>query len=384
MATFPTLKFEDSTSSDIEEKLLQSGRISLSDLVAATIGTLDSEQTSSSINFSNCADSEVYTSDDNSNQSSSSFKVSNQSNMLFLSESTNDLSCSTNADKSNKLTKQNESYDSDLDEACTFVDSDAFQDQIMTTKGTELRSPPSLVSASTIPKCESQQNTSLPRLLHSPPDILLNNPLFKDLQAVLLDECKMGVSHISKALLDACTPHFIMDVYTRERVIQKKFGYLQKSYPQKTDQLLKFFQHHFKLIEMERFKLLKEKNLCQSYRYTLHSHFDSDLHKIMDHVEKSLKLLDKAANGRSSNRYIPYIPRKQSRLSRRAVKMMEEWYARNCEHPYPKSETVEAIAQAGGITNEQVKKWFANKRNRCKNACTVLDFSQQLMKQTMA
>ena len=51
-------------------------------------------------------------------------------------------------------------------------------------------------------------------------------------------------------------------------------------------------------------------------------------------------------------------------LSAVAVRVMQNWYDRNSEHPYPSHDTCAVMAQAGGITVEQVKKWFANKRLR--------------------
>ena len=51
-------------------------------------------------------------------------------------------------------------------------------------------------------------------------------------------------------------------------------------------------------------------------------------------------------------------------LSVLAVRVMQSWYDRNAEHPYPSHDTCTVMAQAGGITVEQVKKWFANKRLR--------------------
>ena len=51
-------------------------------------------------------------------------------------------------------------------------------------------------------------------------------------------------------------------------------------------------------------------------------------------------------------------------LSAVAVRVMQNWYERNAEHPYPSHDTCSVMAQAGGITVEQVKKWFANKRLR--------------------
>ena len=51
-------------------------------------------------------------------------------------------------------------------------------------------------------------------------------------------------------------------------------------------------------------------------------------------------------------------------LSAVAVRVMQNWYDRNSEHPYPSHDTCTVMAKAGGIIVEQVKKWFANKRLR--------------------
>lgn len=66
---------------------------------------------------------------------------------------------------------------------------------------------------------------------------------------------------------------------------------------------------------------------------------------------------DKPSNSNSSRKY----------LSQTAVDMMESWYALNVQHPYPSDEVVKYIAQKGGVTVTQVKKWMANKRVRCFN-----------------
>ena len=54
-------------------------------------------------------------------------------------------------------------------------------------------------------------------------------------------------------------------------------------------------------------------------------------------------------------------------LNQMAIRIMKTWYQRNIRHPYPSQDTAEFFAKAGGITVEQVKKWFANKRMRSGN-----------------
>lgn len=55
---------------------------------------------------------------------------------------------------------------------------------------------------------------------------------------------------------------------------------------------------------------------------------------------------------------------KNAPLNSLAVTLMTSWYEKHSDYPYVDYDTAEAIARAGGITPEQVRKWFANKRVR--------------------
>ncbi|KAH9499605.1 hypothetical protein Btru_074248 [Bulinus truncatus] len=54
-------------------------------------------------------------------------------------------------------------------------------------------------------------------------------------------------------------------------------------------------------------------------------------------------------------------------LNQKAVYIMSKWYTENINNPYPSKADKEEMAQQGGITENQVKSWFANKRNRTNN-----------------
>ncbi|CAF1426750.1 unnamed protein product [Rotaria sordida] len=51
-------------------------------------------------------------------------------------------------------------------------------------------------------------------------------------------------------------------------------------------------------------------------------------------------------------------------LGSRAVAILNQWFQLNREYPYPDDERTEQLANEAGITQKQVKKWFANKRVR--------------------
>ncbi|ESO88342.1 hypothetical protein LOTGIDRAFT_60240, partial [Lottia gigantea] len=53
-------------------------------------------------------------------------------------------------------------------------------------------------------------------------------------------------------------------------------------------------------------------------------------------------------------------------LSKSTIQKLEAWYTAHEEHPYPNNEVIEDLSNACGITYSQVRKWFANKRNRSK------------------
>ncbi|CAF2712892.1 unnamed protein product [Rotaria sp. Silwood2] len=51
-------------------------------------------------------------------------------------------------------------------------------------------------------------------------------------------------------------------------------------------------------------------------------------------------------------------------LGSRAVAILNQWFQSNRDYPYPDDERTEQLANEAGITQKQVKKWFANKRVR--------------------
>ena len=64
-----------------------------------------------------------------------------------------------------------------------------------------------------------------------------------------------------------------------------------------------------------------------------------------------------------------------------AIRVMTKWYERNHQWPYPKSHTCAIITEETGITLDQVKKWFGNKRQRDGNTRSSLTEIAQLRKE---
>ena len=59
--------------------------------------------------------------------------------------------------------------------------------------------------------------------------------------------------------------------------------------------------------------------------------------------------------------------KKRKSLNAAAVHLMQQWYERHFDHPYPTDTEVHQMAAQGGISLTQVKKWMANKRVRSLN-----------------
>ena len=64
----------------------------------------------------------------------------------------------------------------------------------------------------------------------------------------------------------------------------------------------------------------------------------------------------------------PVVMRSRPVLSKKAIQIMESWYHDNINHPYPNYSTIKNMAQQASLKEEQIRKWFGNKRNRCRNA----------------
>jgi len=98
----------------------------------------------------------------------------------------------------------------------------------------------------------------------------------------------------------------------------------------------------------------------------------------MDRIERSIKLLENNDCITSSKKHhTDKAIKPRPHLNKEAVRLMETWYNQNIDHPYPTPATIEVLAQTGNVGAEQVKKWFANKRNRSQNTRTLTEIAIQ-------
>ncbi|XP_060062425.1 uncharacterized protein LOC132542988 [Ylistrum balloti] len=228
------------------------------------------------------------------------------------------------------------------------------------------------------PGLDSRFNDSLTGLLGSPPpdSPLAKNPFFNDLQAILVNDCREDM--LPQSLLATMTTQPQPDVFAREQDLQERFNRLTDKFPEDVKQLSSFYRYQAALVETERFRSLHMQKYPSDYQRSLNLHYDSQLHQIMTRVEQSLTLLEESMN-KCSSRVIKPRPL----LSKKSVRVMEEWYDNHLEHPYPTASTVELLADKGKISTEQVKKWFANKRNRSNNTRTLTEIAKAKRKRQM-
>lgn len=194
-------------------------------------------------------------------------------------------------------------------------------------------------------------------LLSTPPNTPQHTSVFFDeLQTSLAEEFKGCIIPSSLFSLVPNRP----DIPTREQKLHVRFNKLSNTYPDAIHQLSGFYKYQSALIETERFRTLHGDMCSKSYT---NSHFDDEIHDIIDRVEKSVSLLEEA--DMENKRTV--TSRSRPLLSNNAIKLMSDWYNTHLEHPYPDPETIDVISKEGNVSLEQVKKWFANKRNRSCN-----------------
>ncbi|CAC5423385.1 unnamed protein product [Mytilus coruscus] len=225
------------------------------------------------------------------------------------------------------------------------------------------------------PETETRLADSLFGLLGSPPpeQLLTNNSAVIELQSLLKTELKQQT--IPETLMKLLHKPKI-SVFTREQQLQRQFTKLEINYPTQVSQLFSFFKYQSAVIETERYQSLHHNASKPHLRVSINDHFDEQLHKAIDRVELSVMNLQQSVTDQThtSTHTTTKMPstrpcnvRSRPQLSRRSIQLMEEWYHCNIDHPYPDSTIIQSIALQGNIREEQVKKWFANKRSRSQN-----------------
>lgn len=162
------------------------------------------------------------------------------------------------------------------------------------------------------------------------------------------------------------------------------------SHPEKVRELQDFYKYQSALIETDRYRSLMMNDTNPQMKILLNQFYDQELSQIIGRVETSVALLERALYKRPLDSYMPEqtdrpvsVIKTRSLLSKRAVKLMEEWYNRHLDHPYPDVNETDQLASTGGLSQEQVRKWFANKRNRSANTRSLTHIASVKRKRAM-
>lgn len=139
-------------------------------------------------------------------------------------------------------------------------------------------------------------------------------------------------------------------------------------------------------IETSRYSSLRAANPYM--QISINSLCDQQHHDLITRTEYSLSLIEQRISQTKPNNQdhsitsdstVPDNKKNTKSTANNTIahRIMNNWYERNKEHPYPSYDTAEIMAKAGGITVEQVKKWFANKRLRHGNTKHITEIAKR-------
>ena len=123
-----------------------------------------------------------------------------------------------------------------------------------------------------------------------------------------------------------------------------------------------FYHRQTRLIDAERHNILRQMSYDKMSSASINSYYNRKLLSVLESVDEKLSELEKRKIKSKQSQ------KKSRLLPKNAVKILESWYQDNLSNPYPSREVTLSMASEGGITVEQIRKWFANKRNRSRNS----------------
>nr|XP_022300990.1 BEL1-like homeodomain protein 3 [Crassostrea virginica] len=208
-----------------------------------------------------------------------------------------------------------------------------------------------------------------------PDDILSSTEIFSALQSIFRSEADSSTPSI---LIKSVQPE--SSPADRERQLLRRFNNLRHLHPEEINNLSSFFKYQSAQVETDCYCALHQNSSQPLHiRESINQHYNIIHHRIMDRVESSLQYLEDNLTQPSSTPSVPSQQqtsnqsnlRSRPSLSQKAVQLMEEWYYSHRDHPYPPSHIIQDLARRGGVREEQVKKWFSNKRNRSRRSSGV-------------
>lgn len=153
-----------------------------------------------------------------------------------------------------------------------------------------------------------------------------------------------------------------MKIAMKEKdVTQRIFALKSKGY-ESAQAVEDFYHQQMTLIDFERHNILRQMAYDKTSSESINCYYNRKLLSILENVDQKLSELENSKNKKNQSQ------KKSRLLPKAAVKILESWYQENLSNPYPSREVTLTMASEGGITVEQIRKWFANKRNRSRNS----------------
>lgn len=206
---------------------------------------------------------------------------------------------------------------------------------------------------------------SVPKDKESQLDQIAGHPLFSDLRNTLQFECQ-AQDTIPTTLFESLGSTPLIPVSARSSQIHLRF---MKLTGDNCLTLKTFYIEQSATLEMTRCSALS-KTTSVWMQNSVNIMYDQQHHALLDRVGKSLELLEQQVQP----------PRKASsppKIGNDAIGIMTSWYARNIDHPYPSHQDISIMASSGSISDEQVKKWFYNRRQRLGQTKSVAQIVQR-------
>lgn len=253
--------------------------------------------------------------------------------------------------------------------------------------------PQPSVSLESLSECAWNSVTNSDSARHPPPlEPLATHPMFRHLQSALKTECEAPTGTPSALITatlgsqDSCLP-----LSERLQILTDQFASLDGQMFQQVSQLHDTFRYHSNELEASRAAALAPVNCNPWLTASINSYYDCQHQALITRVQHSIRLVkdmrkDDPITCSSStntnknctiNANAKKKPSKECSLNPVAIKIMTNYYERNNEHPYPSYETAQILARAGGISIDQVKKWFANRRLRASNTKTLTQIAKR-------
>ena len=231
---------------------------------------------------------------------------------------------------------------------------------------------------SSVPDPESSTNSWKSNQLRH----LAANPMFVDLRTTLRSEVEVQDT-VPTALVSSIGNTPVIPVIVRSCQMNLRFLKLIGSeFGSHCSELQSFYVHQSAELETARYSALTQAHGNTWLVTSINAQYDHQHHVLLDRVELSLRrveqqLIPKSTSPKATSpkplqkpTSAPHdttptlSPPTHSKVGPAAIRLMQTWYDRNLEHPYPDINTMRMMANTTHITVEQVKKWFANRRQR--------------------